>query len=153
MAFDESDIKHEDIVYAAGFLDGESHVAVKKSFTSRNPNWSTHYRIYVSVANTYKPVIEWFKMKFGGSIKFTARAKDTKHKDCYSWVISAKAAYLFLKLVKPYLIVKKEQADFCMSFQNTVQKTGFKLDKETLNKRDELYHAVKQLNKRGSNGI
>jgi len=150
MAYDGSSISHDDIVYAAGMLDGEGYVSVKKSFTSRDPNWSTHYRIYVSVANTYEPVILWFKNKFGGSIKYAQRGRvEIGHKPCYSWVISAKAAVLFLKLVRPYLIIKKEQADFCMAFQDTVTRTGFRLSEDVLARREELYQNVKALNKKG----
>jgi len=56
---------------------------------------------------------------------------------------------MFLKLVKPYLIIKKDQAEVCLIFQATVKRDGLRLTQDILDEREKLYQRTKELNKRG----
>lgn len=150
MALDGSTITITDLAYAAGFVDGEGYVSVKRAGYLRE-GWSRHYRLYISVANTNPLVIDWFKAKFGGSIKRATKRENPTHKPCYSWIISAKSGALFLKLITPYLIIKKTQAELCLTFQTTIRKDlgTTRLPAEILEQREQFYQDVKLLNKKG----
>jgi len=55
------------IDYLAGIFDGEGSVSISVSARKDRPN--SHFMPCVTVANTYKPVVDWFMDKYGGYIR------------------------------------------------------------------------------------
>lgn len=99
----------DDLAYAAGFIDGEGCFYIDK-------NW----KISISCSNTDKPIIEWLKRKFGGSIcKNATRINKPNHRRVYSWQIVANQAALLLNAIVPYLKIKTEQALILLAIQQT----------------------------------
>ena len=94
-----------DIAYMAGIFDGEGWVGINTS-KPHGKHKSPRYSLYMGVANTYIPVLEMFAEEFGGHIKLASG----KNKPCYSWRTTSHKAAHVLKVLMPYLRIKKDQA-------------------------------------------
>ena len=148
---DGSELTLQDLGYAAGFIDGEGSIMIKRSKGNRPGRPTPEYRVVVSCANTDKRPLEWLAYKFGGSIKPYVR-QTPRHKDTFTWTITAKSAVAFIKLIKPYLIIKHNQAEVAIMFQTSVKNIGgiYKLSQETLAFREDCFQKARVLNKRGA---
>lgn len=148
-----------DNAYTAGLFDGEGSVSILKARRS-NPNYKCAQHILcLTCTNTHKETIEWLSETYGASKALRKRQRNhPKWKDAYGWTISAIKALEFLKLIYPYLKIKKEQARIAIEFQTSkMEKRSFKssgvlrgntLDKKTLEYREKIYLKMKQLNGR-----
>jgi hypothetical protein len=88
------------IAYAAGFFDGDGCIT-----TSGNSGFR------ITLSNTDKRVLEFFKSNFGGNINNQHLPENPKHNVAWKWVQAKRADVLStLVLFEPFLISKKEQA-------------------------------------------
>ena len=94
--------------YAAGILDGEGTISIRKQRASPRGYNPTFYA-WVSVYNTNQDVMRWLKARFGG--QYRPRKHKPGHRTCYVWLVTGKSERLFLEAVYPYLIIKRRQAD------------------------------------------
>lgn len=99
----------EDLIYLAGYLDGEGCFWIYKS------------KIGISCANTHRPTIEWLQRTFGGSIRAETRQKKINHRRIYSWQIVSKDAAAVCAAVVPYLKEKAPQAALLLAMRNLMQ--------------------------------
>ncbi len=111
----------EALAYAAGIMDGEGTIEInvknpKKGGYGQKSPW--HY-LRVSVANTDVGLIYWFQRNFGGAVGKPRRSSRGGRKSILTWAIVSKQASDFLKLVLPYLMVKKRQAELGVDFHDT----------------------------------
>jgi hypothetical protein len=111
-------MKESDLAYVAGLFDGDGCIYIKKNLPSalrrmKNPG----YEIAVAIANTYPPILKELKNWFGGTIKKTKRKKDN-HSILYQWGLTSKSALPFLRMVYPYLRIKKEQVMWALLFED-----------------------------------
>lgn len=86
----------------AGFFDGEGYIGILKR--QKKKEWNPEYFIQISIGQKDGAMMDWVKESFGGHLHLVKRDKS------YYWVISNKAAYLFLKKIVPYLKYKRPQA-------------------------------------------
>jgi hypothetical protein len=98
-------IPEHELSWAAGFFDGEGNVNISKD------------SLQVSVFNTYKPAVDKFQELFGGNV--TVRKGSGNSRDCYMWFVTTGTAAMVLRLLRPYLVVKQEQARIAIEFQAT----------------------------------
>jgi hypothetical protein len=104
----------EDVIYLAGFLDGEGTLSIHKS--------KKGYRVVVQAVSTTESVMLWLKRTFGGYIDFKP-AKAFNSSPLYVWRISQRETLLLLlpRLI-PHLKIKKLAAQilhkYCMRFRN-----------------------------------
>lgn len=117
----------EDLIYAAGFLDGEGCFHVQK-----------HDKISILCSNTYKPVIEWFGKTFGGSVSKSNRKLKENHRTIYTWQVVANDAVKVCQAIAPYLKEKTSQALLLMAIQQLKTKGGRKITGELRVERDRL---------------
>lgn len=125
----------ETLAYAAGFLDGEGCFIAERGS-----------KAYVSMSNTYKPVVEWFVQQFGGSISKGMKRKP-HHKLIYTWVLSGKNIDTFLPSIIPYLKQKAPQASLLLFIRatNTYPKVNRKVDPLIIEERMRLGCILKEL--------
>lgn len=97
------------LAHAAGFFDGEGCISLAISKTG-----TAHIR--TSVANTNKEVIEYLQTQFGGRFFNRPNKKQSKCKDSFTWVLYGKDCIRFLKLIKPWIIIKREQISLVEHF-------------------------------------
>jgi hypothetical protein len=84
-----------DICYTAGFFDGEGSVTISL-YNER------YVRIEVGCSQKYPAVLNWMKRTFGGNVYGTKM---------YQWKLHGEKGVAFLRLIRPYLIVKCVDAD------------------------------------------
>jgi hypothetical protein len=91
---------HDDIVYAAGYIDGEGCITSSSCLSFR-----------ITVSSTDRNTLEWFKQTFGGSVNDQHLPDNPNHSVAWKWVICSKVELLkFLQLVYPHLKLKAPEA-------------------------------------------
>lgn len=144
--------------YLAGLIDGEAWIGLYKR-KRKETNW---YGYELTIANTDKGIIDWLKESFGGYIRIVEPKGNRKRQ--YWWILyNRKQVVRVLKKVKPYLKIKKEQAEILMKFLDTYDnpRWQYKRDKmgrikskvhpkELMELRDKLHTRIRKLNKAGT---
>ena len=112
--------KQRSLEYWAGFFDGEGSVWI--SLYQKKDCSRPQASLKVGVSNTYYAIIADLAHDFpppSGRVinSFLGGAKDkVKRRQQYKWEMSGWNAYIFLKMVEPYLVVKREQAQTAIEF-------------------------------------
>ncbi len=133
------------LAYAAGIVDGEGCISLSKR-TSKGYKAGYQLRLAVSVGNTNEWLIQWFKIQFGGYVVFTLE-KRKERKDKWQWhIVDGKAAE-FLKLILPYLQIKRPQAEVANVFQR--EKHYGRIGKEEAVIKEAQRILMQSYNKRG----
>ena len=129
--------RRDRVVWAAGFLDGEGCILIERRRNHSGRGWN--YKLYTRVSNNDPAPLEIFKDLFGGYI--TTQKKPATTKSISHWHGGCRIAAKALRELLPYLVVKREQAEIAISFQERRAKhTGpghFSLDPEQ-DERDRL---------------
>lgn len=109
-----TDIPVAMLAYLAGVIDGEGCIGVRK--TRRTGSFkSTRYNAIMTVGNTSRLMIEQLIAVFGvGCVTYRYPTKTKRA--CYLWSTSSLGARHVLRIVGPYLIVKREQAAVLLDF-------------------------------------
>jgi len=98
-----NEIGQIELAYMAGLLDGEGCICRHRE------QWE------VKISNTHEQLIYKLQAIAGGSVNFPKKFGTNPRKVCGSWYIaSARNVYKFLRIVRPFLIVKADTADICM---------------------------------------
>ncbi len=109
-----------ELGWAAGAVDGEGCIAIRTSpaATSKRPQ----YGLYLAVSNTDPRMPARLAEMFGGNVVL----KDDKHRQraIYEWRVFSSKAGSILRELRPYLIIKGEQADVAIAFAATLKRVG-----------------------------
>lgn len=93
-------MESHDILYAAGFFDGEGCITT---------SGTTGFR--ATLSNTNKDVLIWFVNTFGGNIQNQCLPENPRWNKAWKWSVCArKDVRSFLQKIYPFLKIKKEQA-------------------------------------------
>jgi len=148
----------EKIIYCAGIVDGEGYVAIKKTrYLKSCPSPTYHERIQIRMIN--EEAINLFKEVFGGNYYYEKpNCKNGKPLYCYQ--ASDLIAYKICKILLPYLIVKKDNAERIMKLRESkynISKAqrggnrggrskgrGYTMSQEILDYREKLYQECKR---------
>jgi len=106
-----------DHAYAAGIVDGEGSISIQ--------NYSSITSLRVEVVNTDPRICLWLKERFDGRVYQHPRTNGRRM--LYKWTVASAAAGTFLKAICPYMILKKEQAEIALAYQQTMRKTSDRL--------------------------
>lgn len=115
-----------NLAYLGGFFDGEGSVFIGRL---KRPSGNPSYRINVSCAGTVKEPIEMYRKLFSKSrqeLIFRSK-KNPKYKPYWMWMATGHLAAEFLRIILPYLVIKKEQARLALEFyewRESLGKTG-----------------------------
>lgn len=143
-----------DDSYVAGIVDADGCIVISKTFPKsrwKQGSKSPDYRLHVEVCNTNYALMELLVESFGGSISHKPMTKGSffTRREHYNWSVSANQAYLCLKRIQPYLIVKRNQSDIAMEFweKRTHMAVGksHRLTETELALREGYYQAMKKL--------
>ena len=156
------------LAYAAGVVDSDGCISITRRGSLHSLQMqrrlTASYTGFVVVCNTDRPLLDWFKAEFGGSIKFRAHVLP-HHKVTYNWAVTNQKAVAFLELIKPYLRVKPRQADAVISLHDITHRyldrykgqrdpitkrwiKGMKMPVWEEARREELYVLCRALNDR-----
>src|SRR3990167_11382254 len=97
--------------YLAGILDGEGYV------TLAGRDGGKYFTPFVEVCNTRAELIQWLGIKFGGHVNLKVQPKKPQYKPCFYWSIAGQKALHVLRMARPYLMLKQEQADILLSLK------------------------------------
>lgn len=145
--------------YLAGFVDGEGYVGIMKT-RNRQMVRGYEYRKVLKIASTDKGIIDWLYQSFGGSTEKREWSESENNKPAYCWTLRYKNLEPFLRKIYPFLKIKKRQVEILLEMFKVkigdknikhVLHSGWnrKYSKEALNKFEEFYLAIRQLNRRG----
>jgi len=136
--------------YLAGYLDGEGYFGIipvykKKSYTSK-----------IKVASVDKEIIYWLKNSYGGNV--WKRKFYDNSKDAYTWTLEGKNLLPFLEKIKPYLKIKRKQAELLIEKEkikakqhkyNKGERKGIVYPEKIKEKINYCYKEIRRLNHRG----
>jgi hypothetical protein len=147
--------------WAAGFIDGEGTISVKRFFRNRKNGRYIYYQPFLSLSQAVvgghdKGV---FKMQelFGGSVSHwhgkTARDGYNRY-PTVQWSVVSNDALKCINMIYPYLVCKKENADVILRFYKERNKGKGGSGKVTLTKkeqkfRESLFYESRKLNQKG----
>jgi len=103
-------MKRTDLAYVAGMLDGDGYISICRN------RCKPQTMLRVGISNTNQWLIEWLHFGFGGGISKHKERGNCKTK--WNWIISSNKAVEFLKLISPYLKLKRPQAELAIQFQS-----------------------------------
>jgi len=96
-----------DLAWAAGVVDGEGSIG---AYT----NGASAYVLSLQVGNTDFRMVSKLHDMFGGSLRETNPCASGR--TYWQWKINAQKAGEAIRLIMPYLVTKKEQAEVALVF-------------------------------------
>lgn len=113
-------VSSTDLAWAAGAVDGEGCISIR---SQRVPNSKfEQYALYISVGNTDIRMPQRLAEMFGGNV--INKTRQQERRPVYEWRIFSANAVKVLKMLRPYLVIKGEQADIAIEFGKTLARTG-----------------------------
>lgn len=94
----------QEISYLAGLFDGEGCVTVSRGVRKGKERIKSR----ISVGMTTPEPLFIYKRIFGGAIS-VKEPKKKNWKTCYDWHLQGKKVELFLRVIEPYVLVKKDK--------------------------------------------
>lgn len=138
-------IAERNIIWAAGVIDGEGCILLKKVKGGKNDLHTLDLEVSMTDYHAVKKLHEIFGI---GSFRPSRRKKkQANHRQAWRWVCTSNDAMEVIELVLPYLIVKREQAELATKFSELKKKhPGRKgLSQEEVNIREEMFLKMKEL--------
>lgn len=144
----------QELAYMAGLFDGEGYVCLffDKNYcpVSSGRSVAAAYRLTVGITMIHEGVIRWFHSFWGGSHAITkSRIKNANWSDAWHWRISGNKAEEFLRVMYPYLRVKKHQAALGFKFLQ-VRRQEIHKGTHRADGMKEIYNKLRSLNSKGS---
>jgi len=136
------DIEIPSLEYIAGLFDGEGCIMLSQF----RGNSYIQLRVNVNLTNETIPTI--LHECFGGSLMIVPPKGNNKQQ--WMWRAIGKYAGEFLRLIYPYLIIKKEQAELGIKFQNNRPGKGSWRNKQEISQDKLDKELMGILNRRGS---
>lgn len=135
----------EILAYTAGLFDGEGCVCLRG--IGKYPSLS------IDIASTNEAIILWLQVTFGGSIYRYDNSGRYNRKPSWKWSIGSQEATDFLRLLLPFLRIKKPQAELGIMFQ-TLKRGRHENHREPLSEdvaiaQKEMQEMMRELNSRG----
>src|SRR3990172_5062751 len=110
------------LAWAGGFIDGEGYVGVTRNFNKVHRR--IYYRIMLDAAQIHLEPVARLQKMFGGRINF----RENDHKGIWQWRVFGESARTALRLLLPYLVVKRRQAELVMDFSEVSRAPDTKRD-------------------------
>ena len=101
-----------EVAYIAGLFDGEGCVSSKATQT----NHGSRQTVSIQVDMTTPAPLYLCQRIFGG--KVVPSQQRYGWNTLYYWRLGSKKAEFFLRVIEPYLIIKKEEANLAITFLN-----------------------------------
>lgn len=143
-------ISETDKAYAAGIIDGEGSVCIRRYVHKTPGHHIPSFSLYVEIRMTNREAVEFIHAVFGGCLKSKGTTKTGKV--IYDWKIYGNQAADFLRQVIPYLKCKKRQAAIAIRFSEIPCAYGKYNKEEITSQRDNLKSLISRLNQT-SHGI
>ena len=110
-----------DWLRLAAFIDGEGSILMTERHY-KNKSWDSMY-IRVVLCNTDPRMPKWCRDTFGGVFVLGDKRRKPNHRQSYKWHVSTRHAEWVIRGCLPYFLIKREQAEVALAFQETVRKS------------------------------
>lgn len=138
-----------DAAYLAGILDGEGNIRLAGRGRGK------YITPCVQVTNTRYELLTWLQDRFGGSIYRNKESRPTR-KPYWVWSVAGQKALHVVRVARPYLLLKIEQADILLSLKrystserDSLGRIRSTLTNEARAENQMLFDRITILNKRG----
>ena len=134
-----------DIIWAAGFIDGEGCITISRIRYKAKDRW--YYKAHISCGQTIKGrvAIEKLRTLFGGYVYEYHQVGNKL--PTLTWSVRSKAAREVAEKLIPYLVLKKPQAQLMLQLlTRNERKLNHELTDEELNDRRVIYEQMRNLN-------
>ena len=121
-----------ELAWAAGFVDGEGHVTVRKKnatwrvrgskHTGRPRMEGTTYAVELTVTNRNPTPMRMLALLFGGD--YVPSYRTGRKNTYYKWRLGSDQAVYALELMLPFLVGKRELATTAISFHHWYKSTA-----------------------------
>lgn len=111
-------IERDDLIYAAGIIDGEGYIGSclgSVGAKKKRPTYTTR----VSILNTNRHVIEWLARLFPTKVFYRNYVRGNRKPQWACYWDGPRGAEL-LRQILPFLRIKREQAVFALNYQQIV---------------------------------
>lgn len=141
-----------EIGWLAGIMDGEGCITISACPPSKHATHRTiQYRPHIAISMCHKPSIHRIGQLFGmGSSSVEIRNATPGHHDVYKWYAGSRQAIACVRLIRPCLVTKAEEADLLLEYgQLPNLRTGRAgIPVELLQARHNIYEKMKALKHR-----
>lgn len=136
--------------YIAGFFDGEGSIYINKTKCIENRT-GVRYQFFLTMNNTNREVLEKIREFLGKEgIHLTVDKRNRgKYPDVYCIAAESRKAAEILRKLRPYLIVKRRQADLALKFQAHMKPGAKYLSEEEWDFRRSCCQEMCELNRGG----
>jgi len=131
-----------EIAYLAGLFDGEGCIHIAKN-KPRPKGKNPYHKLMICIANTNKEIINYLYNTFGGRVNNNIPRKNEQ--PCQSWFFYSQYAKVFLKMIFPFLRIKRKQAKIAIVFQDSIKYGCTELTEEILQKRENFRQSLIEL--------
>jgi hypothetical protein len=101
------------LAYIAGIIDGEGCITISRHRTKNLQREYYHLSLRVKMVDS--KAISFIVAKFGGKI-YSVSTSQYNRRQSVDWVVTGDDAKRILLLIKPYLLIKIEQAEIGLLF-------------------------------------
>lgn len=129
--------------YLAGIIDGEGTITL--GIQAEYKLNKIYFKPKITISNTNKKLMNWISPKMTIKTIFAQRnRKNRKWKDCYNIEMNGYKILPILKMLYPYLIIKKEN---CKILINWIERRKNKMWKDKYSELDKKQHLqIRRLN-------
>ena len=124
--------------YAAGFFDGEGYIHI-----------STKGALVAGITQIQPAPLQYMKSIYGGSIGSGGRCRGRRNPPL-KWRVCGSVALVFLWHIRPYLILKADEATVAMDYPT--HNAGVAVPDDVAEKRMEIRAALQEIKKERNNG-
>lgn len=142
-------VSKTNAAYIAGIADGEGYIGISKQHDGQGFR-GFRYRGRIQIEMTDRHLLRWIQKTLDLGVLKKRPIRNIKWKQEYALVISEKAIIPALKIILPFLRLKRKQAEILLRFRLKTHRPGVK--GHTLRTRkfqDSSYHRIRELNRRG----
>lgn len=134
------------LAWVAGIMDGEGSFLLNSNGSERNG-----VSLCLSLQMTDKETVERVCRIIGIGCVIKLRLRNLKHKPLYKWALSTQNAIDAIRMFRPYLFLKDQQADILIRYMEEVHcEYGKKPTVDQVYLRNFLLQEIRKLNQRGS---
>jgi hypothetical protein len=116
-------ISETDKAYLAGLIDGEGCISI----LSHTQNGRLKHTLNLKISSSDLAVLNYLRDKYEmGYVSCSAKdgANGENCRAVYAWGASSQKARILIEMAMPYMLIKKEQADIAIKFQETMRPVG-----------------------------
>lgn len=130
--------------WVTGIIEGEGCITIGKSIRSENKKLRYNFQIKLDNTNPLIP-LEFYKL-FEGCL-YEVKPSGLGSRRVYRWCITGvKKVIPFIKLIRPYMVSKTEQADIILKNKKIFASRSFKNRKEITKAQHSAYEAMRIAN-------